>query len=111
MKKLWKCGFCGFTHEGADAPDFCPKCGSPKEKYAELSTEDAEKIYKSERTNDIHMELITLSSRIVALCKEGILINLDAPCISTFVKAKDDAWVIKQRAKAELESHMKKGKW
>lgn len=111
MGKLWKCGVCGYVHEGEDAPLVCPKCGAPKEKFVALSAEDAEKIYKSDRTNDIHVELINLCGKIFQLCKEGIELNLDPPCVSTFQKAKNEAWVIKQRAKAELEGHMKKGKW
>lgn len=108
---LWRCTVCGYVHEGNDAPESCPKCGAPKDKFVQLSAEDAEKIYKSDRTNDIHLELITLCGKIAALCEEGIKLNLDPPCVSTFIKAKDETWVIKQRAKAEVEGHMKKGKW
>lgn len=111
MKKLWKCSVCGFIHEGDDAPEACPKCGAPKEKFVLLTDEEAGKIYAADRTNDIHMELVTLAGKIVELCKEGIDLNLDPPCVSTFEKAKQEAWVIKQRAKAELEGHMKRGKW
>ncbi len=109
--KLWKCSVCGYVHEGKDSPQNCPKCGAPKEKLIELSAEEAQKIYTSDRTNDIHMELITLSSKIVELCKEGINLDLDPPCVAAFEKAKNDSWVIKQICKAELEGHMKKGKW
>ncbi len=111
MKKLWKCGACGYIHQGEDAADECPKCGAPKDKFILLTDEEAAKVYAADRTNDIHMELIGLAARIAELCKEGIELNLDPPCVSTFVKAKDEAWVIKQRAKAEMEGHMKKGKW
>ncbi len=111
MKKLWKCGVCGYIHEGEEAPDRCPKCGSPKEKFSELTDEEAKKIYMSDRTNDIHMKLITLAQQINSLCIEGIELNLDPGCVSTFEKAKNESWVIKQRCKAELEAHMKKGKW
>lgn len=111
MKKLWKCTVCGYVHEGEDAPAVCPKCGAPKEKFVELSEEDAGKIYKSDRTNDIHMEMIELAGRIDRLCKEGIELNLDPGCVSAFEKAKNELWVIKQRAKAELAVHMSKGKW
>lgn len=111
MKKLFKCSVCGFVLEGTEAPDFCPKCGAPKDKFVELSKEETEKIYKSDRTNDIHMELIILSRRIDELCQEGISIDLDPPCVNVFEKAKQESWIIKQRSKAELEGHMKKGKW
>lgn len=111
MKKLWRCSVCGYVHEGGDAPDSCPKCGATKDKFVQLTAEEADKIYKSDRTNDIHMEMIEIMGKIVELCKEGIDLNLDPPCVSAFTKAKDEAWIIKQRAKAELEGHMKKGKW
>ncbi len=111
MKKLWRCSVCGYVHEGEEAPDVCPKCGAGKEKFVELTEEEANKIYASDRTNDIHMELVCLADRIVQLCEEGIKINLDPPCVSAWTKAKNEAWVIKQRSKAEMEGHMKKGKW
>ncbi len=111
MKKLFKCSVCGYVHEGLDAPDRCPKCGATKDKFALLSDVDAKKIYASDRTNDIHMELVLLASTIADLCSEGIEINLDPPCVEDFKKARDEAWTIKQRAKAEMETHMQRGKW
>ena len=111
MKKLWKCSVCGYVHEGEGAPYNCPKCGAPKEKFIELSPEESDKIYNSNRTNDIHMEIVSITDKITKLCKEGIEINLDPGCVSVFEKARDEAWIIKQRAKAEIETHIKKGKW
>ena len=35
MKK-WVCGVCGYVHEGEQAPDKCPQCGAPKEKFSEV---------------------------------------------------------------------------
>jgi rubredoxin len=108
---LWKCSVCGFIAEGDDAPEKCPKCGAPKEKFAALAEEDAKKVYSSDRTNDIHMEIIQLAMKIKALAKEGIDINLDPPCVALFTQAHDEAWIIKQRSKAELAGHVGKGKW
>ncbi|MHB1453334.1 MAG: rubredoxin-like domain-containing protein [Saccharofermentanales bacterium] len=108
---LWKCSVCGYVHEGPEAPDVCPKCGAPKEKFAALPEEDAKKIFAADRTNDIHMQIINLSMKIKDLAKEGIELNLDPPCVAAFKNAKDEAWVIKQRSKAELAGHMSKGKW
>jgi rubredoxin len=111
MKKLWKCGVCGYVHEGEEAPDICPKCGAPKEKFIGLGTEDAEKIIMSRRTNEIHMEIVNLAERIAALAREGIEINLDPPCVALFNKAVAETYILKQRCIAEMEGHMKKGKW
>ena len=111
MNKLWKCSVCGYVHEGTVAPAACPKCGAPAEKFAQLEEEAARKLYASDRTNDIHAELIALSMKIAVLCEEGIKINLDPPCVALFGKARNAAWVVKQSCKAELTSHMGKGKF
>lgn len=108
---LWKCSVCGFMHEGPEAPEKCPKCGSPREKYAAMSDEDAKKVFDADRTNDIHMEIVKLAMKIKDLAHEGIKLNLDPPCVEVFKKAHDEAWVIKQRSKAEIASHVGKGKW
>ncbi len=36
MKKF-VCSVCGYVHEGNEAPDFCPQCKAPKEKFVEKS--------------------------------------------------------------------------
>ncbi|MBT3168476.1 MAG: NADH peroxidase [Candidatus Cloacimonetes bacterium] len=33
MKK-WVCEVCGYIHEGETAPEKCPQCGAPKEKFS-----------------------------------------------------------------------------
>ena len=108
---LWKCSVCGYMHEGDNPPAACPKCGAHAEKFNALSDEDAQKVYTSDRTNDIHMEIIQLAMEIERLAKEGIEINLDPPCVALFGQAKNEAWVLKQRSKAELAGHMSRGKW
>lgn len=111
MKKLFKCSMCGFVSEGEAAPDKCPKCGAPAEKFQELPTEAADKIYRSDFTNSLHMELIGLAESMIALCEEGIEDDLDPMCVLAFKNALDEAWIIKQRSKAELAGHASKGKW
>ena len=38
MKKF-VCSVCGYVHEGDSAPDFCPQCKAPKEKFTEQAGE------------------------------------------------------------------------
>lgn len=38
MKKF-VCAICGYVHEGNEAPDKCPQCGAPKEKFVEQSSD------------------------------------------------------------------------
>ena len=45
MKKF-VCGICGFVFEGNEAPEKCPQCGAPKEKFSELV--EGEKVYADE---------------------------------------------------------------
>lgn len=111
MKKLFKCSVCNFIGEGEAAPAVCPKCGQPHDKFAELTPENAAKIYKSERTNDLHMQIITLVGQVIALSREGIELNLDPACVSAFQQAINESYVIKQRSKAEIETHIGRGKW
>ncbi len=110
MEKLVKCTVCGYVHQG-DAPDKCPKCGVSADKFITLTEEQTKKLYDADRTNDIHAEIMSLSMAIADLAIEGIEIDLDPGCTKLFKQALDEAWVIKQRSKAELEGHMKKEKF
>lgn len=35
----WVCGVCGYVHEGDAAPEKCPQCGAPAEKFVEQTGE------------------------------------------------------------------------
>ena len=111
MKKLFKCTVCGYISEGESAPEKCPKCGAGAEKFEELSSEVAEKIYRSNKTNGIHIEVIALAEKIISLSQEGIEDNLDPKCLAAFTQAKNEAWIIKERSKTELAGHISLGKW
>lgn len=111
MKKLWKCIVCGFVHEGKEAPLTCPKCGVTQENYVELDDVATNLIHRSDITNDLHMELVILSMKMEALCTKGIEDALDPTCVIVFSKAKNHVWEVKQMAKAELVSHLNKGKY
>ena len=39
MMKKFICSVCGYVYEGAEAPDQCPQCKAPKEKFVEQSGE------------------------------------------------------------------------
>ena len=45
--KAYVCKVCGYIHFGEEAPEKCPQCGAPKEKF-ELKEESAEKSYADE---------------------------------------------------------------
>lgn len=108
---LFKCSVCNYIHEGDEALEYCLKCDAPSKAFRELSEEETEKIYQSEATNDLLMELDKLAMDMVALAHEGIKLNLDTNCVDCFAYANDKAWEIKQLVKAEIENHIAKGKW
>lgn len=109
--KIWKCGICGYLHDGEEAPENCPKCGAPRDKFENLSQEAVELVNKSRRTNDIHLEVAVLLDRVFALSQEGSDINLDPGCKAIFEKAKAASHTLRQQIKAEVQTHMNKGKW
>jgi len=108
---MWKCSSCGYVHDGEDAPDRCPKCGAPKEKFEKLSDEAANLIERSRYTNSLHMTLSNLLTDMIDIAEEGIEDELDANCVKIFTEAREFAAITIGRINAELEGHMKKGKW
>ncbi|MDA8441704.1 MAG: rubredoxin [Peptococcaceae bacterium] len=111
MQKIWKCGVCGYLHHGDEAPESCPKCGAPKSQFSLLAEDAAALVLKSSRTNDIHMEIASLLEQIAVLSKEGQDINLDPGCKAIFDKAAAKAQILRQQIKAEIVTHISKGKW
>jgi predicted nucleic acid-binding Zn-ribbon protein len=108
---MWRCGVCGYIWDGDEPPDECPKCESPKEKYAEIEDKAAELIERSRYTNGLHMQLYQLLEEVTAVAEDGIDDDLDANCVKIFTEALDSAEILQQSIKAELQSHMNKGKW
>jgi len=108
---MWRCRVCGNVWDGEEPPDECPKCGSPKEKYAEIDEKAAELIDRSRFTNSLHMTLFGLLEQIADVAEEGIDDNLDPGCVKVFAHAQDVAEILMQSIKAELQTHMNKGKW
>ncbi|MDE6264462.1 MAG: NADH peroxidase [Paramuribaculum sp.] len=41
MKKKFICTVCGYVHEGDEAPEQCPICKAPKDKFKELTADEA----------------------------------------------------------------------
>ncbi|HHT06272.1 MAG TPA: rubredoxin [Hydrogenispora sp.] len=110
MKK-WLCGVCGYIHDGEQAPEACPKCGAPMEKFSEIPAEKSALIDRSRKTNQIYMEISALLEQVRELSEIGRDDDLDPPCVALFKKAIVYSVELQQGIKAELASHMGKGKW
>lgn len=107
----WRCGVCGYIHDGEQPPEKCPKCGAAREKFEQLGTEQAQLIERSRFSNSLHVRLIELMGKVEALAEEGIQDNLDLGCVTVFKAAKEQAHILAQMAKAEIQTHIAKGKW
>lgn len=110
MKK-WKCGNCGFIFDGESAPDKCPKCGAPKEKFALLDDAAATLVERSRHSNMLHAHAIGLARELETVCKDGIKDNLDPACLDVFKKSLAHAYEIMKLSMTEIQGHIGKGKW
>jgi rubredoxin len=107
----WRCGVCGYIHDGPEAPNVCPKCGAPKEKFEKLAEEQANLVDRSRLSNDLHMQLSALLDKALEIAEKGIQDNLDPACVKIFTRTKECATQLKQSIKAEIVTHISKGKW
>jgi predicted nucleic acid-binding Zn-ribbon protein len=108
---MWQCASCGYVWDGEEPPDKCPKCGAAKEKFAKLEDKAMELVERSRFTNSLHMHLYAVLEQVVDVAEDGIDDNLDPGCVKIFKRALEQAEVLQQSIKAELQGHMKKGKW
>lgn len=108
---MWRCSACGYVWEGEGAPDKCPKCGAPKEKFTKLEEKAADVVERSRFTNNLHMQLFVLLEQVMDVAEDGIDDNLDPNCVKVFKRAASEAEILQQSIKAELQGHMNKGKW
>jgi hypothetical protein len=57
------------------------------------------------------MQLYLLMEQVMEVAEDGIDDNLDPSCVKVFTRALDVAEILMQSIKAELQTHMNKGKW
>ena len=107
----FKCGGCGYIWDGDEAPDVCPKCGAPKEKFSRLDEAAARLVERSRHTNALHCRLVDLTRRMEAVCNDGIADKLDPGCVDVFTKALAHSYDIMKQAMTEMAIHVPKGKW
>jgi hypothetical protein len=97
--------------DGDEPPDRCPKCNAKKERFTKLEDQAMELVERSRYTNSLHMHLYAMLEQVADIAEDGIDDNLDPPCVRIFKKAAEQAEILQQSIKAELQGHVKKGKW
>ena len=109
--KKWKCGVCGYIHDGEEIGGVCPKCGAAAEKFELLDQAKADLIERSRHTNALHAQLIDLARQIERVCEDGIRDNLDPGCLAVFKKSLEGSYQMMKLSMTEMQGHMNKGKW
>ncbi|MBU1862613.1 MAG: rubredoxin [Candidatus Omnitrophica bacterium] len=107
----FKCSVCNYIFDGDEAPEKCPRCGAPKEKFAKLTDDKAKLVDKSRCSNQLHVGLMTVLDQVHSIAEAGINDNLDPACVAIFARARDEAKLLSQFIRAEIEVHVSKGKW
>ncbi len=69
MKKF-VCAVCGYVYEGEEAPEFCPQCKAPKEKFSE----------KKESTSFACEHEIGIAQGVDKEVYEGLVANFNGEC-------------------------------
>jgi rubredoxin len=108
---LWKCNVCGYIHDGNDAPEKCPKCGAPKSAFKKLDSSEEQLVMKARKTNEMHIAILGFYAKVGKWAAKIKAENLDPNCVSIADRVLKDTSESTQAIKAELEAHMKKGKW
>lgn len=108
---MWRCDVCGYIWDGEEPPEKCPKCGAAQDRFTELEEKAVELIDRSRFTNSLHMQLYILLEQVLDVAEDGIDDNLDPGCVKIFERASEQAQILQQSIKAELQAHMNKGKW
>ncbi|HSW35675.1 MAG TPA: hypothetical protein VLH18_03635 [Candidatus Limnocylindrales bacterium] len=109
--KMWRCEVCGYLHEGSEPPDFCPKCGAPKEKFELLDEEEASMMRDSLVTREKYTLIREHLDAITKIAQEGIAVNLDEGCNSIFNQTIQDITAIHNMIKDELAGHAQECIW
>ena len=104
---MWKCSVCGYISDDK-APDKCPKCGALKENFENI---EGGLIEKSRKTNEMHVAISGLYAKVQKWANTIKEENLDPGCIAIAERILKDTNETIQSIKAELQAHVKKGKW
>jgi hypothetical protein len=108
---MWQCNACGFVWDGEEPPEQCLKCGAKQDRFELLEAKAADTIERARYSNSLHMQVYALLEEIMGIAEEGLDDNLDAGCARIFEQTLVQAEFLQQAIKAELQGHMKKGKW
>ena len=106
-----KCSVWSYLSDTKDVQNKYPCCGATKDKFIRLIDDQGKLVYRSRCTNQLHMGLAAVLDQMHSIAEAGIQDNLDPGCSVIFTRARDEAKLLSQFIKAEIEVHIGKGKW
>ena len=71
MMKKYVCPVCGYVHEGEEAPEKCPLCKVPGEKFTEMT--ESERVWKAEH-------ILGVAKDAPEAIKQGLRENFEGEC-------------------------------
>lgn len=108
---MYKCKKCGYVHWLEEKPEYCPKCMSDTNSFVELNGKDKEKIEKTLYTNELLIELSDTLNKVVDIANDGLNENSEGSASELFAKIYKNGIEMVQMVKAQIEEHIKEGKW
>jgi hypothetical protein len=108
---MYRCTTCNYVADEDDPPANCPNCGAPAAKLSRLSDKAADLIERSRFGNSLLMQLHLLMDQVLDVAEDGLDDNLDPGCTHIFEVAMGQAEELQQLVKAELQTHVAKGRW
>ncbi|MEW5784572.1 MAG: rubredoxin-like domain-containing protein [Bacillota bacterium] len=103
--KIWRCEVCGYLHEGEEPPEFCPKCGVPRDRFVLLDEEEAQLMIDAGNTKEKYSAILKRLNEIHQLAQEGLDLDLDDGCNQIFTRTKAETEDIRKMIKNELAGH------
>ncbi|MCM8797060.1 MAG: rubredoxin [Candidatus Omnitrophica bacterium] len=76
-----------------------------------LADDKAKLVDRARCSNQLHVGLMTVLDQVHSIAEAGTKDNLDPACVVIFTRARDEAKLITQFIKAEIEVCIGKGKW
>lgn len=108
---MWRCEVCGYLQEGSEPPEYCVKCGAPREKFALLDEEETEMMRDAIRTREKYERIFVLLSEVLDVAEQGIELDLDDGCNRIFNQTKEQVTGVHKMIKDELAGHAQQCVW
>jgi hypothetical protein len=109
--EMRRCSVCGYIHEGEGLPVECAKCDAESSKLGRLDPDAVQKIQRARFTNSLHLQVFSLLEDARDIADAGIEDDLDPACTKIFEELGRFAAQMQRKINAELETHVRKGKW